>query len=333
MLSTLVKVETKASQIELTLDLSNASLFGGALIRLSGSDILNAPLVEVIFDETLGLGLKSTNDSKTCFAIKGSLYITSYETPDPIDPTGYVELAHLPNWTDEISAIADKDQLQAQLDGYALKVGTESVTSNATANAYVYDPVAKKGRKEQGMAFHGSLAFDLKNRLGTGEMTFLDLKEKYVNDHTLKLDLTGEEGENDTDENDMAGTGNHNALFFEYASKNVTATKGTTTFNNENRSDPSNGAMKGRLSVHSLNGILDVIMELTDSTDPRFQRLTSLVASLSAETLLTKVLDGQYFELLTSKILTSVDVQGSSTTVVVAPGIIQQHSGLTLKIG
>ena len=321
-LSTIIDLQVHDNSISVTVDLSGASLIGTATVLLNGTDD-DMSLGKITLDH---VGLKSTNDSHTCFTIDGYLTIDPYQDVE-FSEEGYVEMTHLPHWTDEINAIAERDQLAAQIDGYALKQGTTSRITSATANQYVY------GRTEQGMAFHGSLAFDLQQRLGTGAMTFLDLKEDYVNDHNLKIDLTGEEGENDTDENDMTGNGNENAMYFEYNSRNVTAASGSSTYNSENRSEPSRNPLKGRFSIHSLNGLLDVILQLTEANDPKFERLTNLVSSIMAETLLTKLLKGQYFELLSSKILTSVTLNDDSSTFVIAPGIIQQNTGLTLKAG
>lgn len=327
-LQTIVDFTVAENSISLTIDLSAASLLGTITVILNGTND-QASLGKVILDH---VGLRSGNDSKTTFIIDGELDIVPYQTV-AFDPSGYAELTHLPSWTEEIRAIAQRDQLQVQLDGYALKTGTKSKITSTTANAYVYDPVQKKGRTEQGMAFHGSMAFDLASRLGTGEMTFLDLKESYVNDHNLKIDVTGEEGENDSDQNDFQGSGNHNAMFFEYNSGNVTATKNSNAYSSENRSEPDYDALKGRFSVHSLNGIIDTVLELTESTDARFQRLTNLASSIMTESLLSKLLAGEYFELLSSKILTSVEIASDHTTFVLPAGLLQQHTGLTLKIG
>ena len=327
-LKTITDFTVSDNQIELTIDLSAASLLGSVTVILNGTAD-NVSLGKVILDQ---VGLRSNNDTKTTFILDGELEITPYQDV-AFDPSGYTEMTHLPHWSEEISLIAEHDQLQAQIEGYALKKGTTSAIHSATANAYVYDPLQKKGRTETGMAFHGTMAFDLAQKRGTGNMTFLDLKENYVNDHNLKIDFTGEEGESDSDQNDLAGSGNENAMFFEYNSQNVTAAKGSTAYNAENRIEPDYGALKGRFSVHSLNGLLDVILELTESTDARFERLTNLVASISAETLLTELLAGEYFELLSSKILLSAEIASDHSTFVIAPGVIQQKSGLTLTLG
>ena len=324
-IATLIELTATDNQIFLKLDLTQAGLTGHATVTLKGSDLGNAPLARVDLHD---VGFRGSNDAHTTLKINGYLEVLAYSEPSFVPDSSYKELTHLPGWDEEIRAIAQRDQLAANIEGYVLTQGTTSKATATTRNKYVY------GRSEQGIAFSGNLAFDLVNRLGTGALRITDLKEKYVNDHTVKIDLTGEASESDTDANDMKGSGNANAMFFEYNSTNVTATNGSTAYNQENRADPDNkNGLKGRFSVHSLNGILDVIMELSDSTDVRFERLTNLVSTLSAETLLTKMLDGEYFELLTSRILESVDIQPSYTAFVVAPGIIQQNSGLTLKLG
>lgn len=327
--STICELKAEDNKLIAKLDLSFASMDGYATIVLDGRGG-NIALASLSLDN---VGITGSNSTETAFHLSGHLDLRHYEQPE-FDPSGYVTMTHIPHWTEEIDAIADRDQLQVQLDGYALKEGTVSKVSTKTANAYVYDPVQKVGRKEQGMAFHGSLAFDLKNKLGTGEMTFVDLKEDYVNDHHLKIDVTGEEGENDTDENDMHGSGNHNAMYFEYNSQNSTVTSSdSSTYNAENRSEPSNSPLKGSFSIHSLNGVIDVIKQLTDSTDPRFKRITNLISTITAETLLTKLLSGQYFELLATKLITSAEIVDDHATFEIAPGFLQPTTGLTIKIG
>jgi len=323
-LSTIVDLEVSTNKIKLSVDLSGASLLGVATVTLNGtSDAMNLGRIELDH-----VGLRSTNDSHTTFTINGYVDITPYSLP-AFSGEGYTELTRLPHWTEEISAIAEYDQLSASIEGYALKRGTTARVHSSTRSSICYN------RGEQGVVFSGSLAFDLKERLGAGDIRFTELKENYVNDHNLLLDLTGEAKEGETDEMDMAGSGYQNAMFFEYNSKNTSATSGSAAYNYEKRSEPNSNhpSLKGRFSVHSLNGILDVITELGSSTDARFARLTNLVGSLTAETLLTRALAGEYFELLSSKIISSVDFKPTSTTLIVAPGLIQQSTGLTLTLG
>ncbi|MBO6285392.1 MAG: hypothetical protein J6O18_03640, partial [Bacilli bacterium] len=190
------------------------------------------------------------------------------------------------------------------------------------------------GRKEQGFSFKGSLAFDLAQKIGTGKMVFTDRKENYINDHSLKIDFTGEGADSDTDLNDMKGSGNVNAMFFEYNSQNTIPVSNSGNYKDENRKEPTNkNGLKGRFSVHSIGGILGVVNELTSSNDVRFERLTNLVSSLSAETLLTKLLNGEYFEFLSSKILSKAEIGTNESTFEIAPGVIQPNHGLTIKLG
>ena len=322
LLSPIVNIETSDNQIVLTIDLSAASLEGTATVILSGISA-SAPLAQVTLNH---VGICSDNDTRTRFYLNGSLSLVDYRKHS-IDVSSYKALDHLPEWTEEIRSIARRDQLQVQIEGYMLTLGTACnvVSQNAS---YGYH------RNEQGFTFNGSIAFDLAQKLGTGKMVFTDRKESYVNDHSLTIDFTGEKEESDSDLNDMKGTGNHNAMFFEYHSRNVTAASGSSAFDSENRKDPDNkNGLRGRFSVHSLSGVLEVISDLTSSDDPRFARLVNLVGSLQAKTLLSNALDGEYFELLTSKILSQVDIEENRTTIVVAPGVIQPHQGATLTIG
>ena len=318
-LSSVVEFVVEDNAIRIRIDLSQSGLEGTATVLLNGTSV-DAKLASITFDH---VGIKADNESKTSLYIDGALEILPYQQP-ALDFSSYVKLDHLPGWEEEIDAIAETDQLSVSVEGYALKLGTSSVITKKAANY---------NRTEQGFTFSGSLAFDLKERTGTGRMTFTDRKEAYVNDHNLQIDVTGPEGENDTDLNDMTGSGNQNAMYFQYDSKNVTETKGSTAYNNENRTEPDNSPLKGRFSIHSLDGILQVVEDLSTSTDVRFERLTNLIGKLSAETLLTKVMDGQYFELLANGILESASIEARKSTFVVKPGIIQQGSGMTLILG
>ncbi len=319
-LDSVTELVVSDNSIRIVVDLSHAGLEGTATVLLNGTDE-NAQLASVTLNN---VGAKADNDSKTTLYINGELDILPYRETT-FNAAEYSELSHLPGWDEEIKAIAETDQLSVTIEGYALKLGTNSVITNKAQNY---------NRTEQGFTFSGSLSFDLVNRLGTGNMVFTDRKEAYVNDHSIKIDVTGEEGESDTDLNDMKGSGNQNAMYFEYDSSNVTETSGSSAYNSENRGEPDNkSSLKGRFSIHSLGGILEVVSELSETTDVRFERLTSLVSSISAETLMTKVMDGQYFALLSDGILESATFDADKTVIVVKPGVIQQNTGLTLTIG
>ncbi len=318
-LASIVELVVSDNSIRVVVHLTEAGLEGNVTILLNGTSD-SAQLASITFDN---VGAKADNDSKTSLYINGTLNILPYESI-AFDASEYTEMTHLHGWDEEIQAIAETDQLSVTLEGYALQLGTTSVITNKAANY---------NRTEQGFTFSGSLSFDLKNRLGTGNMVFTDRKEAYVNDHSLLIDVTGPEGENDTDLNDMTGSGNENAMYFQYDSSNVTETSGSTPYKNENRTEPDNDALTGRFSIHSLDGILGVVQELSGTTDVRFERLTSLVSSISAETVLTKVMAGQYFELLSNGILESATIGSDTNVFVVKPGIVQQNTGVTLTIG
>ena len=306
-------------EIRIVIDLSQTGLQGHATVVLDGTTT-SSRLASITLDH---VGAVADNDTRTSCFIDGRLDILPYQ-PTSFDPSPYVELTHLPGWDEEIAAIAEDDQLSVTVQGYALKTGTTSVITNQAKNY---------NRTEQGFTFSGSLSFDLKNRLGTGNMVFTDRKEAYVNDHSLKIDVTGPEGEDDNDLNDMKGTGNQNAMYFEYDSSNVTETSKSSAYKSENRGEPENGSLKGRFSIHSLDGILQLVQDLSGTTDVRFERLTNLIGKLTAQTLLTKVIDGQYFELLASGVLESVDITPSKTTIQIKPGILQVNTGMTLILG
>lgn len=319
LLSSIVELTVADNSIRIVLDFAQAGLEGETTILLNGTN-QNAKLASIAFHH---VGAKADNDSNTSLYLDGEVNILPYQETS-FDPSEYSEMTHLPGWDEEIKAIAETDQLSVSLEGYALQLSTTSVITKKASNY---------NRTEQGFTFSGALSFDLKNRLGTGSMVFTDRKENYVNDHSLKIDVTGEEGKEDTDLNDMKGSGNQNAMYFEYDSSNVTETSGSTAYKNEKRKEPSNGSLKGRFSIHSLDGILQVIDDLSNTTDVRFERLTSLVSKLSAETLLTKVMAGQYFALLSDGLLESVSIEARKTTIVVKPGLIQQNTGMTLILG
>lgn len=306
--------------IRIELDLSFAAMDGTATIVLNGQGE-GAALAEVQFND---VGITGDNSTKTKLHLNGSLSVRPYETPD-FDPTGYRLLSHIPSWDEEIKAIAKHDTLKAKVEGYALTLGT-------TAKAGVPSDT-KYHRSEQGFTFDGSLAFDLANGYGTGEITFTDRKEKYVNDHHLLIDLTGKPFDGDNEQNDMNGSGNQSYMYFEYNSKNSTATSGDGNYSKEGRGEPESSPLKGRFSVHSLNGIIQGISDLTSSTDPRFKRLTNLVSSLGGSTLLSEILSGQYFNFASTCIIDEASFTAERSLIRIKPGFLFENQGLELDIG
>lgn len=319
-LGTITSIESSANALRLTLDLSASSLHGEAEVLLSGDP--SHSLAKVLLHD---VGIVSGNDQHTTFLLNGSLELIDYVATPLTDSESYMELTHIPHWTETIQSIAEYDQLSASIEGYLLTEGTHSPV---TASAWY-----GFGNNYQGFAFRGEIAFDLAARVGTGEMTFVDRKEDYVNDHVLQVDVTGEEGENDTDENDLKGTGNTNAMYVKYSSVNVTATEGSNAYDNEKRAEPVNAdkPLFGRFSIHSLNGILDVLSNFS-AEDARLERLSNLFSLTSGSTILSQVLNGHYFDLLSHEILSEAEVTPSRSRFVIAPGLLSEESGLTLTL-
>lgn len=324
-----------------------AKMVGKVSATLDATDS-STSLLSIDLDQ---VGIVTTNSPNLTFTLDGLLTLRPFSNTkiDALDLSSYQEMAHLPSWDEYIAEAAGtkespNTQIQANISGYISKKGSDN-HSNIRQSVSSWD--GTKNLNEQGMLFNGSLGFDLYNKIGTGKVIFTDRKENYINDHTLAIDVTGAPLEASSDEEetnwtngDFSGndTNAGGMMLFSYSSMNtIQAKNGYNTSTNRNYSptDPTNkNGLNGRFSIHSMNGVLDALTELLTSTDPRFKRLTSAFTDLKTKTTFGAVMKGQYLEVVSSGILSSVDINNVTNvdTFVLKPSLIKENIPTSLRI-
>ncbi len=301
------KIEAKDNSIVATLDLSKAGSSGTLTLVLSGKE---KHLAEITFSGfTLGY-----------FGVDGTLSIGDYSTPESFDPSEYPLMDHLPSLSDQIESLFQHHSAKATIQGYVLDRGTQAVSSD-TRFASIG---GKSSIVEQGFSFEGSFAFNLKEKAGGGSGVFLDRKADYLNEHSISLQIDGDEESN----------GN---MLFGYNSKNSKHNSGEEgykdlDYGNITEPDSDVGSMYGRFSVASLNDLLGCFSSLLNSTDPRFTKFTSAKDTI-ATTLIAKIAQGQIAPLLTEKILLSCIKNGDTIDAVISKSLFGSETDVALRLG
>ena len=232
------------------------------------------------------------------FTFSGVLIIDSYEE-DGFDPSGYTTLSHLPGISEQIGELFGSKSASFSLMGYVLdsdKLGGEP------DSAYLINgnPI-----NQLGFSFSGSASFNLVEKLGGGSLKIVDRKEGYTNDHHLSLYVEGPESEeeklDESDDWDPAKTSQVSNMLFSYDSKNDSVTNAD---GKHPRTNPeSNEPIVGRFSIHSLDGILDVISNLLGSSDQRISSFFEDMISTSTTSLIQKLQNRELAPLATNCIL------------------------------
>ncbi len=229
------------------------------------------------------------------FGVSGTLMIDEYEEDD-FDPSDYKSMDHLPGITEQMNDLFGSKSAAFSLNGYILQASKNDAEPDTT---YQIDG---QSINQEGFTFSGSGYFNLAEKIGGGTATFVDRKPDYTNDHHVSIFVEGPETEQekeDTSEDWTASlTGAVNNMLFSYDSKNDA---NTNVDGKHPRTDPkSNQGLMGRFSIHSLDGIFDVLSELMGSTD---ERITSLLDGTSGTSLLSKLQNREIAPLLTNGIL------------------------------
>ncbi len=306
LLAIISKLEVEDNQITLTLDLSKAGSAGTLTLLLLGKD---KNLAEITFSGfTLGY-----------FGVEGTLSIGDY-VASSFNPSEYPLMDHLPSLNDQVEDLFQSHSAKATIQGYILDKDTQAVSSD-TRFASIG---GKSSIIEQGFSFEGSLAFNLKEKVGSGSGIFLDRKADYLNEHAISIEIDGDEENN----------GN---MLFGYNSKNSMHNSGAEgykdlDYGNITEPDSDVGSMYGKFTVASLNDLLECFSTLLNSTDPRFTKFTSAKDTI-ATTLIAKLAQGQIAPLLTEKILLSCVKNGDVIDAVVSKTLFGSETDINLRLG
>ena len=317
------KIGHKNNKIYATLDLSNAKGTGyiNIVVDASSSALVNL--------EFINAGVTTSNSPKLSLLLNGTIRTRGY-VKKAFNKSSYPEYRHLPSLSESLDTFAESDRLTVSLEGYLSKKGTSSVTSYSVPSWN-----GTSSLSTQGFSFAGRFGFDLADKTGTGQMTFEDHKEKYFNDHNLKVDVTGDQVSGDSDSKDYLGNegSSSNFLLVEYDSKNNNSSfANSANASKGNRTNPSNGSLKGRFSIHSLDGVLDLVADLLTSTDPRFKRLTNLFSNVMDRSTLGTILAGHYLEAVSNGFLSASDIRGKEATFTFKPSLIKESYPLKLRV-
>ncbi|MDY6093739.1 MAG: hypothetical protein SPI58_01700, partial [Candidatus Enteromonas sp.] len=285
--SILEALDTLSSQNEsvfLSLNLEKAGLSGSMDIAFSGDPSL--PLARIAFHEA----------QFAFFTLEGTIDLTDFSLIRLEGKEEYQELSHLPSLTEQLGVFVPSLEASASIEGYILKLGTESATS-----------VSSYSRVEQGTEFSGSFAFSLQDQLGSGSLAITNKMDTYYEKHYVGVDVSGPEvSEDDALDNQM---------FLKYHSEGA-----------------SSSPLQGRMSIHSLNSLLGVVESLSGNADPRFKRLTGLLSGASSASLISDITSGHFLHALSSDLISSLSIAPDVTTVVFPKTLFGLAEDLTVKL-
>ena len=317
-------LKSSNNQIDIVLDLS----------KISGSE--NAGTLSLSFSRSINsLALLQIDFNKAKFAsftLEGTLYLDGFVLGTLENKENYVPLYHLESVANSFLNFDNSRRSKMNVKGYVLDENTSSIYTSDYASTHIKETY---GRLEQGFTFDASFAFDLTEAKGSGILNITDRKAEYINDHQLKIDVEGKEKENENDLTSALSTST-NAMLVEYNSKNridPNSNDGKAT----KRIDPSNkNGIKAAFSIHSLNGIINTVSSLLESTDPRFERLTNLFSIVSNVGLIKLLQDGKYLELVATSILKDqggAKVSENEDVFVIKKDVLLNTEDLTIRVG
>ena len=283
-LAALDHISASEESISLSLNLEKAGLGGSMAIEFSGRE--PNPLAEITFHQA----------KFAFFTLEGTISMGDFSLIELEGKEDYSLLEHLPNLAEQIGVFVPSLEISASLEGYVLKLGTETTTS-----------VSSFSRVEQGSEFFGSFAFNLKDQLGAGGIAITNKMDTYYEKHYVQVDVSGPEiSEDDSTDNQM---------YLKYWSEGA-----------------SSSPLMGRMSIHSLNSLIQVVMSLMGNTDPRFERITGMMSGVSSASLLSDITSGHFLSALSSRLISSLTVAPDLTTVVFPKALLGLADDLTVKL-
>lgn len=291
-LEAISSLTASANSIHIEIDLSQLSMQGEMAIDIDTNHSSYYHLGSVTLTDAGSEDLK----------INGVIAINEYSGKVSFDESAYTELSHLPTLSDEIFNLAHSNSAKFTLSGYYAKGGTTAYskdTNYKVGNSYL---------SQEGFVFDAQGAFGLALKRGCGTATMIDRKAAFLNEHHIAIEIDGAETKEQKEAaDDYSNTASLPNMLFSYDSKNTysySGVSGKSAYGNASSNEPDNGTMYGRLSIHSLNGILDLVSDLMEEDDDRFSALFSGV-STTPSGLLGKLLNEEIVPFLTEKVLLS----------------------------
>ena len=233
------------------------------------------------------------------FEFSGTLTVGEYQEIAITDKDSFNELTHVPSISDQLGMLVSSKQVQINFSGYSLKEGT-TATNKYTDNTY--------HRTEEGSEFSGTFALDLEKSMGAGNLAIINRMANYFEKHYVDVDVSGPAI-------DGSDASTDNQMFLRYHSDGA-----------------SNGPLMGRMSITSLNEVIQLVLNLTQSNDPRYKRLGNLFSSDGATSLISKIQQGKFLDALSSELVKSLSIQPELTTLVLPKSMLGLYDDLTIRL-
>lgn len=193
--------------------------------------------------------------------------------------------------------VADYDSLDRLPDLFDQVSGlVKDPKAGVSLSGSVYDA------NQIGFSFDGDTTFDIENKKGAGDITITDKTVSYTQDHEVKIDVTG-------------GAAADN-MYFSYDS--------TLT--------DSSAPMYGRFTITTLNEIISLVKDLMGSSDERYTKFFDPLKEMMATSLIGQIASGEYSKLITTNILTYVNVGSDKTDLLIAGSALGLDSDISISL-
>jgi len=286
--------------------------FASAISMLDDFAIGNNTLTATLRLKNVGLGDNSSvvvtlNGNETSSSLAkieaNHIVMSAYEMNASFSLTDYAKptlaedtyqtLDNTPTIYDQFLALSKDTTAEVDLSGSVMK----------------YDAAADAVTKN-GVRFTGNTEFDANQdttkdthgKSGTGNAEITQIKDGTdFQTHHIGIDVRG------TDK-----------MLFRYT---------TGTINGESK------YLNGKFEISTLNGIIDLVKKLMNSTDTRYTKFLDPLKEQSATMVLSKVVAGDYEELLRTKVLDKVSVASDAIVVVVDKALLSSTTNIELTLG
>lgn len=286
--------------------------FASAINMLDDFTIGNNTLTATLHLKNLGLGDNSSvvvtldgNETSSSLAkIEANhIVMSAYEMnatfsmADYVKPTlaedAYQTLDNTPTIYDQFLALSKDTTAAVDLNGSVMKYDT-------SANAVTKNGVRFTGNTE--FDANQDTTKDTHGKSGTGSAEITQIKDGTdFQTHHVGIDVRG------TDK-----------MLFRYT---------TGTVNSESK------YLNGKFEISTLNGIIDLVKKLMNSTDARYTKFLDPLKEQSATMVLGKIMAGDYEELLRTKVLDKVSVASDAIVVVVDKALLSSTTNIELTLG
>lgn len=322
-------LQCKDNSIIATLDLKPVGLQGKATLTMN--DVSSAGPIAVI---ELGEGVSFLQaDSARSLTLSGAIRLYPYSQSNEIALSGeemecYAPLTHLESFSEQIGKFAGSSKLRLGFQGSVLYEGKREVNY---------------GDSLQGFEVSGSFGLDWRAAKGAGAARFVDRKEQYRNDHSLKIDVEGPEKEGGADAE--ATIASANSMIFEYSSVNANVRptaklndydKGYTVLDEAGvvRTQPHNAnqPIKGAFKIYSLNQIFALAKGILARDDSRLGKFFAGATSLEGASLLASLQANAFAPLLAKGILSYASITPEKGVFRLAPWVLGSHGDVLIEV-